>query len=149
MLEGDCNPVIDENRALREQLSAERDRADRFQIEANIMRELASRIREIAVSFGYQVVSKCKAYAEEVAPLMESSEALEEEIERRLVEKREREQKRELATKCFTGIPSLHTGDVSEVQGETVQGDTSVVSGVSCGEHEEVPSPREEKSTDT
>jgi hypothetical protein len=80
---------------LEEQLDAERDRADRAEIEAQIMLEMVSKLREIAVSYGLQVIAVCKQYVEEVKPMVEDRAALREEIERRLVEKREREKKQE------------------------------------------------------
>jgi len=82
-------------RSLRDELAAERDRADRFEIESIIMLEMACRTREIAVASGFQVVAQCKRYVEEVKPLLEDRIALREEVERRLVNKRNRGQKQE------------------------------------------------------
>lgn len=122
---------------LRAKLTAECERAERAEIESNIMLEMAVRTRELAVSFGCQVLPQSKPYAEEVKPIIENSVALSLEVERRLVDKRNRERKRRDVAGKTTVDHTLSTEGMSEVSKETVQVDSSVVSGVSRGEHEE------------
>ena len=80
---------------LQADLVAETNRADRAEIEAIIMLEMACRVREISVACGFQIVATCQRYVEDVKPLLEDRFALQKEVERRLVEKRNRRQKRE------------------------------------------------------
>lgn len=124
---------------LRGKFAAERDRADRAEIEANIMLEMAVRIRELAVSFGCQVLPQSKPYAEEIQQMLENPIVLSMEVGRRFVDKRNRERKqRDVAEKTtIDHTSSTEAKDMPEVQKETVKDDSSVVSGVPRKEHEE------------